>query len=524
MAQTHFAALAILLGSVALLAADQSSQNNAGAFGPTVHCAWDAACPEITIQGDPLATVGGGPAPFRGYGDPSLELDPATGDVWMAYSWLDVLVNDPGPPPSINFGVRTHLARSTDGGATFTFVRAINTTEPISHPDTAQDGWSIHEVSTIVNRGGDWEALWFEYFDPLGTGPERSDFLFRRSLSVTPGGLGDSSVAWATGSGTSPSFGATHNLSLIPELSDCSAFTEPALITEGGITYLATNCVIFAAGVRQVQDERLVLLREEANGYSYVGELLDYADAQDFGAERIEQADLAIAPNGAVLLIATPIQSVAPEHFGCVVFEMADLATAQVRRETNGDAATLLTITGEDAVIGPGLCTYDAASATGVIMVLHDFVAGGTEVEFSRRSTGQHPNGLDTDTDGVADSADNCPSWPNPGQALPAWPVPANDADCDGFPEAIESFAGTLPADGCAATTAANDEPPPDTWPVDANDDRAANIVDVLQYVGKLNYIAPDPLYVQRLDLNADDGVTLVDVLKFIPFLNRVCT
>ena len=55
------------------------------------------------------------------------------------------------------------------------------------------------------------------------------------------------------------------------------------------------------------------------------------------------------------------------------------------------------------------------------------------------------------------------------------------------------------------------------------NDSQSANTIDVLQYVGKLNYISPDPLYVQRFDLNADSRVNTVDVLKFVPFLNKSC-
>jgi hypothetical protein len=103
----------------------------------TFHCTLDVACPAITVAGDPFATIGPGPAPFRGYGDPELAYDPSTGTLWLTYSWLDVLISDPGPPPVIDFGVRTHLARSDDNGVTWTFVDSLNETLPISHPDTA---------------------------------------------------------------------------------------------------------------------------------------------------------------------------------------------------------------------------------------------------------------------------------------------------------------------------------------------------------------------------------------------------
>lgn len=184
-----------LLVWVAIALALAGDGRTVAADGPvTFHCAFDASCPEVMVAGDPYATIGGNPAPFRGYGDPSLEYDATTGTLWMTYSWLDVLIADPGPPPVVDFGVRTHLARSDDGGQTFTYVRALNTTEPIQHPDTSEDGWTIHEVSTIAKRGGDWEALWFTYFDPAGR--------LRRArttggTSTTPGRWRRRRMAWA---------------------------------------------------------------------------------------------------------------------------------------------------------------------------------------------------------------------------------------------------------------------------------------------------------------------------------------
>ena len=156
----------------------------------------------------------------------------------------------------------------------------------------------------------------------------------------------------------------------------------------------------------------------------------------------------------------------------------------------------------------------------------------------------------DPEPDGVFDITDNCPDTANPGQenqdgdpygdaceqpwctTIPnAWSVPDDDGDCDGWPSTLtqltrgpESFIGTVAATKCAGTPALNDEAGPDAWPVDFNDSQSANLVDVLQYIGKLNYSAPNPLYNQRFDLSGDGAVNLIDVLKFIPFLNKSCT
>ena len=192
----------------------------------------------------------------------------------------------------------------------------------------------------------------------------------------------------------------------MPELADCAVLSEPGLFSYGGETYLMTNCVVFDGPTRQPEEERLVLLREEATGYSFAGVLLDYEDAVDLGGDRIEQADLAVAQNGAVLLIVTPIQASQPEHLGCVVLEVTDVANAEVRKDNSGEVVRLYEITGEDATIGPGLCAYDAQSDTGVMMVLHDLTPSPFDMEFSLRATGVHPLGVDTDGDGVADTVD----------------------------------------------------------------------------------------------------------------------
>jgi len=420
------AALLVLVGG-ALVLAGRSQAPPASAAG-SFYCALNATCPEVTIAGDPFATLGGNPAPFRGYGDPSLERDPDTGDIWLSYSWLDVLISSPGPPPVTDLGVRTHLAKSTNGGQTFSFVRAVNSTLPITHPDTTAQGWTIHEVSTLAREGpGQWQMQWLTYFDPFGP-PERSDFYYTQSVASSPAALGNASTPWIRTNSTLPSWGVVHNLSAIPQLSDCTALSEPALLSNGGATYLASNCVVFQNNARQDAQERLVLLRQEANGYSYVGELLDYSDAVFLGGSRLEQADLSVAQNGAILLIVTPIQNGTPEHFGCDVLEIADITKASVRRDLAGNPEKLYEITGEDPILGPGLCTYDAASATGVMMVLHKYTPSPFDMEFSLRATRVHPLGLDSDGDGLADSADP-------------------DDDNDGFADSVESGA-SLCGDG----------------------------------------------------------------------------
>ncbi len=355
------------------------------------HCSNDSTCPQILVNGDPFANDN-----FRGYGDPSLEYDTATDTLWMSYSWLNVLISDPGPPVVFDLGARTHLAKSVDGGQSFDFVRAVAVPEIESHPDSGVQGWSIHEVSTLVKQAdGSWQVLWLKYFNPFGTVTgvdERQEFLYWKTIADSPEQLGDLSEVWGTSNAISPAYNAPINFNDIAELSDCLIQSEPALFTSNNITYLATSCLVADANGRRTDLERLVLLRQEANGYSFVGNIMDAQDATDLGVDAIEQADISVARDGSIILLVTPIILEAdPSHQGCRVYEFEDFSTAQLKRDSNGVATPRTIITSDGNGLGPGLCSYDAQSDTGVLLVITTITNNSTDIEFSLRATGVHP-------------------------------------------------------------------------------------------------------------------------------------
>jgi len=343
------------------------------------------------VNGDPFANDA-----FRGYGDPSLEYDATTDTLWLSYSWLNILISDPGPPVEFDLGVSTHLAKSIDGGQSFDFVRAVANPEIESHPDTGVQGWSIHEVSTLVKQAdGIWQVLWLKYFNPFRTVAgvdERQEFLYWKTTATSPEQLGDVSEVWGTSDITSPSYNAPINFNDIAELSDCLIQTEPALFTSNNTTYLATSCLVGDANGRQTDLERLVLLRQEANGYSFVGNIMDAQDATNLGVDAIEQADISVARDGSIILLVTPIILGAdPSHQGCIVYEFDNFATGQLKRDSNGVAIPRTIITADGNGLGPGLCSYDAQSETGVLLVITTVTNNATDIVFSLRATGVHP-------------------------------------------------------------------------------------------------------------------------------------
>ena len=389
----------LFISTFALYACSGSSNNSNPVIEPPVQtvepvkffCKKDSSCPEVLVAGDNFATDA-----FRGYADPSVEFDSSTGIVWMSYSWLNVLISDPGPPLEFDLGVRTHLAKSTDGGKTFNFVREVNTPQIETHPDTGVQGWSIHEVSTLVKQvDGVWQLLWFKYFNPLGTVAgvdERQEFLYWKTSASSPELLGDNSEVWARALATSASWGAPIDFNSVPELQDCATLTEPALFNFNNETYLASSCLVVDANGRRTDLERMVLLKQQSNGYSFVGNIMDSQDATNLGVDAIQQADISVARDGEIILLVTPIKlGQDPTHQGCNVYEFSDFTTANLKRDTNGVAIPRTLITAEGNGLGPGLCSYDANSDTGVLLVITTVTQNSTDIEFSLRATGVHP-------------------------------------------------------------------------------------------------------------------------------------
>ncbi len=87
-----------------------------------------------------------------------------------------------------------------------------------------------------------------------------------------------------------------------------------------------------------------------------------------------------------------------------------------------------------------------------------------------------------------------------------------------------ESFIGTDPGRHCASTPATQDEPAPDLWPLDFDDNQTADLGDVLKYNLPFGAVDPDPLYSKRLDLNADGSINLGDLLQYNFVFGESCT
>jgi hypothetical protein len=93
------------------------------------------------------------------------------------------------------------------------------------------------------------------------------------------------------------------------------------------------------------------------------------------------------------------------------------------------------------------------------------------------------------------------------------------DRDGDGYYDSDEAFMGTDHLAACAITSTASDEPLPDAWPPDFNDDQVVNILDVLLVLPPFfgSTVAGGPPYTPRADLVPDGVINILDVLKVLP-------
>jgi hypothetical protein len=142
----------------------------------------------------------------------------------------------------------------------------------------------------------------------------------------------------------------------------------------------------------------------------------------------------------------------------------------------------------------------------------------------------------DSDGDAIEDASDNCPNWANPAQNLPPWPLPAGDADCDGFPDTVatalkaaETTIGTDPVKHCDPQPGVNDDPPPDAWPPDFNDNQLVNGSDWVSFNPRFGARSDGTPgqggfpYNIRWDLNANGLINGADMLQLNPFMFQRC-
>ncbi|MGD8571927.1 MAG: hypothetical protein PVH98_05660 [Gammaproteobacteria bacterium] len=336
----------------------------------------DPVSEEITVSGI---------NPANGMFDPAPTVD-GSYNLWMSFSIVEPSSVDP-----VLSHVNTRIASSTDGGLTWQdAVVAPNTTSDFQVPD---------------GSGGTYNATWhYEvsrlFYDPYASDPnERWKILWHRFLGVdingvytplfehswiglstapAPGGPWSSErklfvgTLYDTANDTTigpPEFDLP---ALFPdnlELGLCAAFTEPGVLVKSDGVYISMLCGAGPAG-------KTVLLQcsHDLSSCDYLGDFLlnseaaqfEYPD-QDF--EGFSASEL-FTINSTDYLMVTPNNPTTDVYRGCLVFQIQDLASAQLVRQ-NGNPVLIKRIDGELDTFR-GACGYhEALTESGILLSQH---------------------------------------------------------------------------------------------------------------------------------------------------------
>lgn len=300
----------------------------------------------ITIQGDNSATGVLDPAPLR----------PTTsGTTWMAYTGAN-LYNDGNGRPVRDFATR--LARSEDGGQTFTFVLELGT------PQAA----SINDTQGVVCAGAVCNGRW-TYVEPWlvnDTGdpsPDRRFKLFAHKYFQFPPSSSSqfpqmgAIVMWTAGSPdgtwsqeqpvlgwnfTPQALAAPINLNnLDPNLAQCLYVgSGSASMGQDGSLDFAFNCPYDQL---TPPTRKVVLIRttDHATSFQYITTLLQPADAAALGAAYFSAPTLLPSPTNAAALIVSPVIADTQNNLkasGCWLIPISDVKTGTLYRETSSNA------------------------------------------------------------------------------------------------------------------------------------------------------------------------------------------
>ena len=319
-------------------------------FCPTPAAIDPTTAADVTIASD---------APAEGIFDPSLVYPAGAAAGAMAYSAV---------PDQMT--IRTHLAVSSDGGASWTYVAEANVPEAASIassdatecPGGTCTGNLISEVPSLVYDADEpdaakkWKLFAHRYL--VGAGVALHYRLGTITLQTAPAPDGPWTapakwIGWNSSSAYS-STGVQVNASSLPGTSDCIALTEPGALWLPGVLDVAVGCVYVDAGAAKIRVE-LLRSTDHAASFAHVATLLRPEDATCFApGASINAADL-FATNGTEYVAATP--SDATGYHGCLVFALADPATGALHRDGSGRAIVTREITTTTGQFS-GACTF----------------------------------------------------------------------------------------------------------------------------------------------------------------------
>lgn len=347
------------------------------------NCSTTGNCDVIQVVGD-VPDVN--PGPFKGFADPSLASDPdVAGRVWLAYTWPHVVAGlDTNGNVVLMAAAENRLARSDDGGMTFTLVGTLWDDVPMLDPEGSDENGRISSetasLTSITSAGlTTWYGAHLRYFlRPLtGYNPKyATSWRVLIGAAASPEGLATAIETVLGVTNTAAAYAPNVRLDQLAGLpvQHCAMLNNPTLFTRNQTLYLIVECLAFVGTTPDYANTSMQVFATDPSGppaswtWRHAGKLADHALATELGNDTILQPDVSLAADG------TPIALITPAHIdtkfqvgtvgdGCVAIELASIDPPALARDCAGNVVIRRRVTGT----GVGACTHDRNSATGIV-------------------------------------------------------------------------------------------------------------------------------------------------------------
>jgi hypothetical protein len=360
------------------------------------------ACPALAVAGDGPAA---NPGTFKGFADPSAMADPATGTIWLGYSWPHVVAGqDPNGNAVQMAAVQNRLARSDNGGASFSYVQVLWPDVAAADPEgSGENGRISSETASLAHRTVNGVTTWYgahlRYFlRPItGYNPRYgTSWQVRIGAAPTPQGLATATEAVLGVTNTAGAYQPDERLDQLAgqRVQDCAMLNNPTLFVQDQTLYLVVECLAFNGTHPNYDATTMQVFATDATGsppnwaWRYAGELADHGLAVELGSDTILQPDVSLGADGAPVLLLTPAHIdtstvTGTVGDGCVALELASIDPPALARDCDGNLKVRARITGS----GIGACTHERLSSTGIIPVTQG-PGGGN---WSTRDSDLHP-------------------------------------------------------------------------------------------------------------------------------------
>jgi len=300
----------------------------------------------------------------NGMFDVSVEYGP-DGTGWLAYSQVQI-------PKFIN----THIAKSTDHGATWRHVTQVGESR---ESVLTRNGKRIHgvwrdETACLLYDPTDqpkrrWKLFTNHYFTAKPFKP--------KDRQMSHGTIDIKYSANPAGPWSPPECVVGHGddckISMRKadrSLSKIRTNTEPGAVVSDGLIYLSLDAATTDSGLGDWKNYRVILLSsaDHAKTWDYVGTLLDHNDAKHYGYLVFTGTSLTKV-NGELYLLATPSGSTKKKnrgHDGTMVFKFADISKGKLVTNRQGHPKIMMRLL--PSVGSGGLADYDEQNTEGGVI------------------------------------------------------------------------------------------------------------------------------------------------------------